>query len=167
MHLSLFLSDGLKLGQTPLSLSLACLLACLQGVGGSLSLSLSFFLQGVGVVYATLRPSGPPSPHVVFRKRLALGPPLTEVLYYWVGSRFSCSKRPAPYSNEPAHPGLIPAPLWLPYDYFLSLSLALFVSRLTVSNLQVNSEVSMRVGSGTTLQHAATIFLRQGSTLRC
>ena len=35
---------------------------------------------------------GPPSPHVVFRKRLALGPPLTEVLYYWVGSRFSCSK---------------------------------------------------------------------------
>ena len=58
-------------------------------------LSLSFFLQGVGVVYATEcdpQAFGPPSPHAVFRKRLALGPPLTEVLYYWVGYRFSCSK---------------------------------------------------------------------------
>ena len=81
-----------------------------------LSLSLPFFLSA-GRRGRPCDPQafGPPSPHVVFRKRLALGPPLTEVLYYWVGSRFSCSKRPLLY--EPALPGLIPAPLWLPYDY--------------------------------------------------
>ena len=74
-----------------LCLSLSLSLSVSLSVSLSLSLSL-FFSAGRRGRPCDPQAFGPPSPHVVFRKRLALGPPLTEVLYYWVGSRFSCSK---------------------------------------------------------------------------
>ena len=93
-----------------------CLCLCLSlslsvSLSVSLSLSLSlFFSAGRRGRPCDPQAFGPPSPHVVFRKRLALGPPLTEVLYNWVGSRFSCSKPQPLYSMNPRFPASSPRP---------------------------------------------------------
>ena len=83
----------------------------------SLSLFLSFFLQGLGVVQATLRPSARPAqPPRCVRKRLALGFLLTEALYHKMGSVFSCSK-PQPFTlGTPRIPAIIPYGYHSVYD---------------------------------------------------
>ena len=72
----------------------------------------TFFLQGLGVVHATLRPLARPAPRCV-RKRLALGFLLTVAQYYKIkmGSVFSCSKpRPFTVTKTPRIPASSPGP---------------------------------------------------------